>query len=154
AFFSGFKPRDDIPVVEPAARKKYEEQLRAWEEATKDIRDEMEKIVGPRRAEIRKKNLEKFRSEILECVNKPPEKRTPYQWQIALMAEKQAGTKGLTTKTLTDKLPEDQKKRYQELEKQLAAAEPPAPQPPPFVMSISDLGREAPSVHLLQGGDW
>jgi hypothetical protein len=154
AFFSGFKPRDDVPALDTATRKKYEEQLKAWEDATKDIRDEMEQIVGPKRAAIRKKNLEKFRPEILECVNAPPEKRTPYQWQIALMAEKQAGTKGLTTKTLADKLPEDQKKRYQELEKQLAAVEPPAPPVPPFAMSISDLGREAAPVHLLQGGDW
>jgi hypothetical protein len=154
AFFSGFRTRDDIPALDPAARKKYDEQSKAWEEATKDVRDEMEQIVGHKRAEIRKKNLEKFRPEILECVNTPPEKRTPYQWQIALMAEKQASTKGLTTKTLTDKLPEEKKNRYQELEKQVAAVEPPAPQPPPFVMSISDLGREVAPVHLLQGGDW
>ena len=154
AFFSGFQTRDDIPVLEAAKHQQYEEQLHAWENATRDMREEMENLVAAKRAQTRKHNLEKFRPEILECVNTPPEKRTPYQWQIALMAEKQASTKGLTTKTLTDKLPEDQKKRYLELEKQLAAALPRKPEAPSYVMSISDLGREAAPVHLLQGGDW
>jgi hypothetical protein len=154
AFFAGYRTRDDVPAVDAATQKKYEEQLKAWEEATKEIREEMEGIVAAKRADIRKHNLEKFRPEILECVNTPPEKRTPLQWQIALMAEKQAGTKGLTTKALTDKMPAEKQKRYLELEKELAAVEPRRPEPPPYAMSISDLGREAAPVHLLAGGDW
>jgi Protein of unknown function (DUF1553)/Protein of unknown function (DUF1549) len=153
AFFTGFKQRDDVPAVNEATRQQVEAQLNAWEDATKDIRTEMDTLVAAKVTEIRKHNLEKFRPEILECVNTPPEKRTPYQWQIALMAEKQAGTKGLT-KGVIDKLPEDKKKRYKELEKELAAFESRKPAALPAVMSISDLGCEAAPVHLLQGGDW
>ncbi len=153
AFFTGFKLHDDIPALDAAKRKQYEERLTAWENATKDIREEMDKLVADKRESVRKHNLEKFRPEILECVNTPPEKRTPYQWQIALMAEKQASTKGLT-KGVVDKLPADKQKRYQELEKQLAAVEPKKPEPPSFVMTMSDLGRVAAPVNLLQGGDW
>ena len=154
AFFSGFRTRDDLPALDNAARKAYEDKLRAWENATKTIRDEMEQLVAEKRASTRKHSLEKFRPEILECVNTPPEKRTPFQWQIALMAEKQVSTKGLPTKTLTDNLPADKKKRYLELEQQLAAVKPGKPDTPPLVMSIGDLGREAAPVHLLSGGDW
>ena len=131
-----------FPLSTPRTHSSIEEQLRAWENATKDIREEMDELVADKRASVRKHNLEKFRPEIQTCVNTPPEKRTPYQWQIALMAEKQASTKGLT-KGVVDKLPADKKKRYQELEKQLAAVEPQKPERRRRVMSVSDLGPEA-----------
>ena len=48
---------------------------------------------------------------------------------------------------------QEKQKRYAELEKQLAAVKPAKPAAP-CVMSISDVGREPATVHLLQGGDW
>src|SRR5205807_7239492 len=44
SFFSGYRSRDDVHALDAAARTKYEADLKAWEEATKDLRAEMEQI--------------------------------------------------------------------------------------------------------------
>jgi hypothetical protein len=67
------------------------------------------------------------------------------------MAEKQMDKAGSAAST---KLASEQKKRYQELEKQLAEAEPRRPEPLPLAMAVTDVGREAPPTHRLLGGDW
>jgi hypothetical protein len=151
SFFAAMRPRDDLPAVDAAARKEYAERLAAWEAATKDVREEMEKIVAPKREQLRKDALLKFRTEIQDAEKTSPEKRTPYQQQIALMAEKQMDRAG---KDAVAKLSEEQKKRYQELERQLADATPRRPEPLPMAMAITDVGREAPPTHRLLGGDW
>src|SRR5262249_49716611 len=91
--------------------------------------------------------LEKFRAEIQEAVRTDPARRTPYQVQIALMAEKQMDR---AAQDAAAKLPAEQKKRYQELEKRL----PPRPTPLPKAHAIGDIGPDPPPTHRLVGGDW
>jgi hypothetical protein len=151
AFFAAMKPRDDLDTADPRQHEQYQKQLAAWEEATKEIRAEMETLGAGKREELRQYTLTKFRPEIQACVKTPPEQRTPYQWQIALKAEQQLKQ---AEKEMPAKLPADKKKRYQELEKKLSEIEPKKPAPLPGVLALSDLGKEAPPVHLLSGGDW
>ncbi len=151
AFFAPMRARDDVPALDGPARKDYEARLAAWEEATKDIRNQMDALVAGKREEARKNALTKFRAEIREAETTPREKRTPYQEVIALMAEQQMDR---AAKDAAAKLPDDQKKRYQELEQKLAAVEPRRPEPPPPAMSVGDVGREAPPTFRLQTGDW
>ena len=151
AFFAPMRPRDDVPALDGAARKDYQVRLAAWEAATKDIRAEMDALVADKREEARKHALTKFRDEIQQAERTPEDKRTPYQRLIALMAEKQMDR---AAKDAAAKLPDDKKKRYQELEQKLAAVEPRRPERPPLAMSVSDVGREAPPTFRLQGGDW
>ncbi|TMQ32485.1 MAG: DUF1553 domain-containing protein, partial [Planctomycetota bacterium] len=80
-----------------------------------------------------------------------PDKRTPYQKQIALLAELQMKR---AEKEAALKLPPDKKERYQELERLLAAARPQKPPPLPVAMAVTDIGREPPRTHRLSGGDW
>jgi hypothetical protein len=150
AFFAPMRPRDDLPAADAAARKEYAERLAAWEAATKDTRAEMEQLIAARREKARQDALLKFRTEIKDAEKTPPEKRTPYQQLIARMAEKQMDAAG---RAVVAKLPEEQKKRYQELEKVLAEAAP-RPEPLPLAMAVTDVGREAPPTHRLLGGDW
>jgi hypothetical protein len=150
AFFAPMQPRDDVFALDPAARKGCQARLAAWEDATKDIRSEMEEMTAAKREELRKYALTKFRPELQEAETTPADKRTPYQRLIASMAERQMDREGKTAPT---KLPEDKKKRYQELEAKLAAVEPHRPESPPLAMCVTDVGREAPPTHRLQGGD-
>ncbi len=131
AFFAPMKPRDDLSAVKSAEWKRYQRDLVAWEKTTKPIRD-----VG------------RFRAEIQQAVLTPPEKRTPYQEQIASIAEKQLVRAEMEVPA---KLPPAQKKRYEELQRQLNATR---PKPPPEAMAVSDVGRTAPPTHRLQGGTW
>ncbi len=120
AFFAPMRVRDDVPALDGPQRKDYRARLAAWEEATKDIRKEMDSLVAAKCEEARKYALTKFRTEIREAELTPADKRTPYQELIALMAEQQMDR---AAKDAATKLPDDQKKRYQELERKLAATE-------------------------------
>jgi hypothetical protein len=146
SFFAALQPRD-LPAVDATALAAYRQRRAAWEKKTSAIREEMDRLVASKREQERIYALTKFREEIQEAVKTPPARRTPYQWQIARMAEKQMdrGAAGAPAK-----LTGADKKRYQELEASL----PPAPQPPPTAMAVTDVGPVAPPTHRLIGGDW
>ncbi len=151
AFFAPMLPRDDVVALDPKQKQQHEEKVAAWEAATEKLRQEMDSLVSAKRDEMRKQAMGKFRKEIQETVLVPEEKRTPYQKQIASMAEQQIER---AERDAAMKLPEDKKKRFQELEKQMSAMQPKAPAPAPSIMAIGDVGPEAPPVHLLSNGNW
>jgi hypothetical protein len=150
AFFAPLLPRDDLVAATPAARAEYRKRLAAWEDATREIRAEMERLTAEKREQVRRTALEKFRAEIQQAVRISDERRTPYQKQIAAMAEKQLHAAEATVVT---KLPAEGQKRYKELEVQLAAV-PGRPEPLPGAMAVSDVGSEGPPTHRLLAGDW
>src|SRR5204863_432139 len=90
--------------------------------------------------------LTKFRTEIQTAVRTAADRRTPYQWIITLMAEKQMDR---AARDAANRLPADRKKRYLELAKKL----PPAPALP-TAMAVADIGPEAPPTYRLVGGNW
>jgi hypothetical protein len=151
SFFAATRQREDVPAADAEARKAYQKQLAEWEAATRDIRAEMDALVAEKVEQARHNALLKFRTEIQDAVKTAPEKRSPYQTQIALLAAKQMDG---AAAAVASKLPDDKKKRYQELEKQLATVEPARPAPLPLAHSVTDIGRDAPPTHRLQGGDW
>ena len=151
AFFAPMKPRDDLLAATPAERSKYLRDLATWERATQDIRAEMESLLAPRRTQLRKYTLGRFRVEIQQTVLTPPAKRTPYQQQIAALAEKQLDRAALDA---PKRLPAAQKKRYEELERRLNVLKSSRPKAPAAVMAITDIGRSAPPTRRLQGGNW
>lgn len=151
AFFAPMRPRDDLPAATPAQRRAYRRRLDAWEAASQDIRAELDQLLADKRRQRREYTLGRFRPEIQQAVRTPDEKRTPYQRQIAFLAEKQLYA---AEKTAASRLPAESKKRYQELEKKLSALPVPRPQPLPTAMAVTDVGLEVPPTHLLAGGDW
>ena len=148
SFFAALQPRE-LPMPGEALRV-YRRKRAEWEAATHHVRDEIDRLLLPKRRQLRASALEKFRAEIQEAVRTTPERRTPYQWQIALMALKQAER---AEQAAPARLSAEQKKRYQELQKKLAALGA-APPPPPTVMATTDIGPVAPPTHRLIGGDW
>jgi hypothetical protein len=151
AFFAPMRTRDDLSAATESVRREYQRGLAAWEEASRDIREEMDKLIADKRQEQRRNALTKFRSEIQQAVLTADEKRTPYQRQIALLAEKQLHGAEIAA---DKKLPAEKKKRYQELERQLSAIQPVRPEPLPRAMAVTDVGLEVPPTHRLAGGDW
>ncbi len=140
AFLAPMSPRDEMPSP-PSPE---------WEKRSKPIRDEIERLLAPIRADARNRALGKFRAEIQEAARTLPEKRTPYQQQIAALAEKQV--KRAESEALK-KLPADTKKKLDELEAKLSVL-PGRPRPGEAVMAMSDIGRDAPPTHRLRGGNW
>ena len=118
AFFAPMQAHDDLPLASPREVVEYGRKLADWERANADIRKEMTLMLADKRAEGRKNALSKFRKEIQDAVLTGDESRTPYQRQIAWIAEKQLQR---AEQDALNKLPQDKKKRYAELERQLAA---------------------------------
>jgi hypothetical protein len=153
AFFAPMAERDDIPVATSAEIQRYGLEQDRWEQATREIREEMASLISELRRKSDARNLEKFRAEIRECVATPEAKRTPLQQQIALMVARQLNWR-FDEKEAAEQLPEQQKNRYLELEGQLQTFEPLKPEPLPVAMAISDIGETAPPTFLLEGGNW
>lgn len=151
AFFSPLVPRDDVLDASPGELARYRERLAIWEEATSEIRREMEAIVSAKRAELREYGLGKFRAEIRQAAALPAAERTPYQEQIARMALKQAEPK---EKDVVAKLSAEDKQRYKDLEVRLKEFDSLRPAPLPTLMAAGDVGRTAPVTWLLEGGAW
>jgi hypothetical protein len=151
AFFSPFVPRDDVPEASPEELARYQERLAAWQEATVDIRAQIEALLAAKREQLREYGLGKFRAEIRQAAALPIAQRTAYQEQIARMALKQAEPK---EKDVVAKLSAEEKQRYQELEAKLKEFDSRRPTPLPTLMATGDVGRIAPVTWLLAGGAW
>src|SRR5262249_40765853 len=59
AFFAPMQPRD-LPALTPAQMRDYRTKLASWQQSTQSIRDEMDKLLGNRRAKARAGALTKF----------------------------------------------------------------------------------------------
>jgi hypothetical protein len=153
AFFAGIVERDDLLAANAHERQEYTKQLTIWEEATGDIRKEMDSLLEDARQDSIDNNLQKFRAEIQQCYLMPAEERTPLQEQIARIAAKQLDWR-FDTKKAADKLPQEPKKRYADLAEQLAKFDHLKPQPLPQAMAISDVGPEAPPTYVFANGNW
>src|SRR5437870_5532059 len=117
AFFANTRIEDSASL-EPADRRREQDAKRAvWEEKTKDIRAEMDKIVAPQLAKLYQEIFDKFPPEIQDCITTAADQRTPIQWQMYYKA-----------KTQLDHSPEDaakklrgaDAKRWAELKTELA----------------------------------
>jgi hypothetical protein len=151
AFFAPLVPRDDVPEAASEEIAGYRRQLAAWEEATADVRAQLEELLGAKREQQREYALGKFRAEIRQAVATPAAERTAYQEQIARMALKQAQPKEAE---LVAKLSADEKQLYQELQDKLKEIDHLRPAPLATVMAVGDVGRTAPETRLLEGGSW
>src|SRR5262249_25970645 len=101
SFFAGVRSRD-LPLADAKARQQYEKKRQEWEAATKAVREDIDKLLASKAKDLRKGALERFHPDIQACVNTPAEKRTPFQMQIALTAQKQIDKAGLTAPTRLD----------------------------------------------------
>jgi len=153
AFFAPMAERDDIPAATAAEIQRYRREQGRWEQATHEIREEMESLISEPRRKSDARNLEKFRAEIRECVATPEANRTPLQQQIAIMVARQLKWR-FDEKKAVERLPKQQKTRYRVLEQQLQEFKQLKPEPLPVAMAISDIGETAPPTFLLDGGNW
>jgi hypothetical protein len=148
AFFAPMQPRD-VPATDAATRREHAAKLAMWEKETRSLREEADRLAGAKRKDERASMLLRFNADIQSAVNTPPAKRTPYQWQIALVAEKQIDRAAALAPS---KLPAATKKRYLEIEAGLKKF---GPRPElPTAMTVLDIGRDAPPTYRLVGGDW
>jgi Protein of unknown function (DUF1553)/Protein of unknown function (DUF1549) len=147
AFFANTAFGDGpLPLADPEAKRKYEEQYAAWDAKTKDIRAEMERIIAPAIEERKKRSAAVMTDEVQAVVVKPEADRTPLEQQVYHIAETRLF--GDPTKSLKG----DQAKRYAELKAQLAMFDSIKPPPLPEGQFMTDLNASAPPTYILHGG--
>jgi hypothetical protein len=154
AFFANTVAGDGpLPIKDPSAHQKYEEQKTIYDEKTKDIRAEMAKIIEPLRASKMESGIKTFEDEVKTAVLMDPAKRKPMDWvwyktvepRVAINEEPDART----LRTLKG----DDAKRYAELKKQLAEFDSLKPAPLPQGQFMVDINSAAPPTYVLAGGN-
>ncbi len=151
AFFATMLPHDDTPLADANERHRHERAQSAWEEATREIRGEMEQLIAGKRKAAMNAGLEKFDPTLREAVLKPARERTALDEQLAFQMMRYIRPK---LASLDDRLKGKEKARYEELEKQLADFDHLKPGPLPTAMTVSDATGAAPATHRLAVGDY
>ncbi len=129
AFFAPVRWRDDVKLATDEEKTRFAEQNAKWEEATKEIRAQIDALIEP----MIQKNIhgayEKFTDDIRAMVDKKPEDRTPEDWQFSYFCERQMEYERERFDALKSiKKPED-KTRYQALLEDLKKFDDIKPQP-------------------------
>jgi hypothetical protein len=154
AFFANTSFGDGpLPIKDPAARQKYEDQKKLWEEKTRVIRAEMNAIVEPLRKTKVEGGIKTFEDDVQEAIRMDPAKRDPYQKMMYHTAEPRiAFTDEPDARTLRT-LKGDSAARYAELKKQLADFDSIKPAPLPDGQYMIDIGTVAPPTYVHTRGD-
>jgi hypothetical protein len=153
AFFVSMVQRDHVPLAERSEVLAHQEQLARWEQATAQIRSEIDRIVQPARDNLEKFSLEKYEPAIVACYSKPADERSPFEEEIARMVNWRL-ERTISDEAIRNKLSPEDREKLARLQKRLAKFDVLKPKPLPTAMTVSDLGVEAPPTHLLEGGSW
>jgi len=149
AFFANTAFGDGpLPLSDPEARSKYDQQYADWDAKTKDIRDKMARIMAPILEDRKKHSATVMTDEVQAVIAKPEAERTPLEQQVYHIAETRFGGLGDPVRALKG----DQAKRYAELKAQLASFESLKPPPLPQGQFMRDLTATAPPTYILHGG--
>jgi hypothetical protein len=149
AFFANTRIDDDVVLANEERKEDHHTRMARWEHATRDLRDAKEHLLKPARNSFYQERLSRFPAEIQDALTMDPEKRTPYQWQMALKAVPQVT---FTEAELAARLKGDSKAKYQALEAELKQFAHLKPSDLPLAQTMSDFGVAAPPTHVLSGG--
>ncbi len=135
AFFEPVIWRDDLDGATAQQRRAYQWQLAKWEQATANIREQIDQIVEPYNLEKWHSTADKFPLDIQACFNKPVDQRTSWEEQMSYLVARQFLEEGGGPLKSAKK---EDLARLDQLETQLAAWDELKPSPLPMVMTVSN----------------
>ncbi len=145
AFFAGMAPRDDLPVGSPKELSAYHEQLRRWQEATREIRTRRSELERPFRRQAELAKAKKFPPQIQQIAAIVPEKRTTLQRQILMLGGEELRVQ---TKDMMRRMDDSAKTRWEKLTEQLASFDALKPTFLPFARGVEELESETPPTRI------
>jgi len=155
AFFTPVLWRDDRKLATDEEKARFAEQQAKWEEATKDIRGQIDAILEPMIQKSIRDAYERFTDDIRAMVDRKPGERTPEDWQFSYFCERQMEYERERFDTLKSiKKPED-KARYQALVEELKKFDAIKPKPLLDAFIATDATAKAPKniLKTRQGED-
>jgi hypothetical protein len=149
AFFANTRIQDDAQLISKQERAAYDEKYAKWDAETRDLRNRMQAVLKPARDAFYEERMQRFPEEIQEALKMAPEKRNPFQWQMALKAQTQVTFRD---DEIEARLKGEKKAQYQAMERELARFNRIKPSDIPLAQSMTDNGLQSPSVHVLSQG--
>jgi len=90
AFFGNITWREDKMLATDEEKRRHEEQMRAYKEATKGPQKVIDEILEPRIAKAQEHAMSIFPEAVVAMYHKPREQRTPWEEQVVQLAWRQA----------------------------------------------------------------
>jgi Protein of unknown function (DUF1553)/Protein of unknown function (DUF1549) len=153
AFFANASWRDDIPAPGEKAWAEYQQRLTKYNEASKDVREQMEAILQPTIDKLESDRLSGFVPETRVSLMKSEEERTPYDRWIY---HRNLWTMTGRTRNAVTRLKEKDKEgyaKYEKLEAELKKFDQLKPREPGYISAMTELGHaDAPPTHVLFKG--
>jgi hypothetical protein len=144
AFFTPVRWRDDMKLATDEEKARHVAEQARWEEATKDIRAQIDAIVEPMIQKAMDKAYEKFPDDIRAMVDRKPAERAPEDWQFTYFCERQMEyERERFDPKKSIKKPED-KARYDALQEELKKFDHLKPQPLLDAFIATDATAKAP----------
>jgi hypothetical protein len=150
AFFTPLV-QHDLSLAGAGEQASHARQMEKWEAATKAIRAELAAMLDPFRKQVFEELVLTFDPDTQAALRTPAARRTPLQVQLAMLADKQLAKR---YRLVYRRLKPEARKRYDELQKQLASFDSLKPPPLPVAAGATDGGSEAPDTHRLAGGNY
>ena len=129
AFFAPVRWRDDLKLATDEEKARFAGQNAKWEEATKEIRAQIDAIIEPKIQSAMHKAYEKFTPDIRAMVDKKPGEREPQDWQFGYFCERQMLYERERFDPMKAIRKDEDRKRYQDLVDELKAFDDIRPKP-------------------------
>lgn len=144
AFFAPVRWRDDLKLGTDDDKARFAAENAKWEEATKDIRAQIDAIIEPMIQNSMRKAYERFQADIRAMVDKKPEERSPQDWQFGYFCERQMNYERERFDPMKSIKKEDVKAKYLALVEELKKFDHLKPKPLVQAFVATDATAEGP----------
>jgi hypothetical protein len=152
AFFVNASARDDLLPLSGRALADYNQVLAHYQEATQDIREQMDALLKPVIDKLEEDRLQGFVPQTRASLEKPESERSAYdRWIYQRNLWTLSGRDRNAEKELKSKDKEAYAK-YQALKEQLQHFDHLKPKDPGYISTMFELGQESPPTHVLAAG--
>jgi hypothetical protein len=138
AFFTPLRWRDDLFLASEAEKADFAAQQSVWENATVDLRRQLDEMLEPFIQKNIRRAYERFPEDIRAMVDRRPEERSPEDWQYAYFCERQMAYERERFNPREALHTPEQKERFQKLTEALKAFDPLKPKPLPRALVATD----------------
>ncbi len=144
AFFEPVIWRDDMVYATEQQERQHARDMKQWEEATEEIRQEIDALLEPYYERKWVSTVDKFPLEIQECYRTPVDQRTSWDHQMDYLISRQFWDEGGGPLRSMSK---EDKARHEELKTKLAEFDDLKPDDLPGLMTVTDFdGEISPTV--------
>ncbi len=151
SFFANTSADDQISMLSPDAYARWQAKRAVWEEKSKPVRDRIEALLAPKKAQILKEFVDKYPPEIQAVLTKKPAERSPFEWMMYAKAKPYLTIDDEAASKVLDKAG---KAQYAALLKELDQSAAIDPGEAPTGIGMRDISATAPPTHRLNVGAW